>query len=186
MKGVHQSTSHKLDLNLNLYGEQTLLVSVNSLDEEISLNESNRFVQFLKNYYNKSTTTINLNLIDSNINDYVFDKRLEDLRNLFGNYYVGLHFNFEHNQLSSLLVYYSSMVFHSQAIGLNEANSLVMAYETDMRITKIRTFNKPIIIPEKKFDFDSIMNQDDEMILPLCMEFLPFSILDLILGKLNQ
>lgn len=180
----------KLDLNLNLYGKQTLLVRANSIDEQ-SQNTTIHFIQFLENYYNNTTnklTTnkqVNLQLIDTNIGNYVFDKRIEDLRNLVSNYYVALEFNFVANRLRSVLVYYSSMAFHSKAVGLNEVNSLVLAYETDTRLKSIHAVNWPLA-NKNPDDVDSLMALTDSISAEnmfSCLEIMPFTILDVILGK---
>jgi hypothetical protein len=80
-----------------------------------------------------------------NLDDYVLNLRLRDLRNLVNNYFVGMSLSLSNRtaRLSADL-YFSRMAFHSSAAVINEMNNLLLAYITNDSNKTITTYNSPI------------------------------------------
>lgn len=191
---LHMKPLPKLDLNLDIYGPQTLLIAVKCKDRE-SNEKCQAFRSFSEKHY-EHRPKIKLEIFDKadSIGDYIYEQRLKDLRNLVGKYYVGIEFEFANERLESVLIHYSSMVYHSQAVGVNEVNSLLLGFVSDAKINSIKTINWPqsttyitnVNLTQAQVENDEEDDEDEITFSPenifSCYEIPPFTILDVVIG----
>jgi hypothetical protein len=156
---------------MSMYGKQKFVYKINASDKE-TIRRS------LSEYMKSNGRDSLFDLYDTgvqSINDYVFQKREESYDNLIRNYYGGFEIYMDGDLLKTI-GYYSSMVYHSSAAILNEANSFALAYYTGKFNKSIRTVNAPIV---------TSLNLTDEMQATIsqalsCLEFIPFSTVDIL------
>lgn len=179
-----------LELSLDTYGpeRQVLLVSSLAIDTESS-EEAAKFARFAQEVYKQRRNNIHLEILtaeskSSDIGKYIYAKRLEKPVNYIRNYLVGLEFKFAAKKLASVVIYSSSMAHHTQAVGLNEANSLVFAYTTGSVANSIRTINWPKNL-NQTFNIPANLAAGQDLSLTSflsCFEIPPFSIYDIVIG----
>lgn len=180
-----------LELSLDIYGpeRQVLLISSLAIDAESS-EEAVKFARFVQDVYKQRNNNIRLEILttemsnSTDISKYIYAKRLEKPVNYIRNYLVGLEFKFAAKKLASVVIYSSSMAHHTQAVGLNEANSLVFAYTTGSVGNSIRTVNWPKNL-NQTFNIPANMAAGQDLSLTSflsCFEIPPFSIYDIVIG----
>lgn len=193
----------RLELSLDLYpSPQKLVISPTALDSD-SNDQVEKFTRFLSQFYSSRNKSIQLEIyptrsssitIDENDDDegeqpmekYINAKRLEKPLNLARNYYLGFEFKFAAKRLATVVIYYNSLAYHSLAVGLNEANSIIMAYLTGSLANTIRTDNSPRNAERNSFYQSEMMTTMGDEISPSnflsCIEAPPFSVFDVIIG----
>ena len=166
--------TYKMDI-LN-YGKQKLPYSVNDNVLET------QFVNYFENRQIKNSKNSKLielvSVKNMSLNDFVYAKRLSNLKNIYGDYFVGMSLQKdESNELRGIL-YYSTLVFHSAGSILNEMNSFMLAYYTNNSKKSITTINAPVTVLENSssnFSFGQLQVLN-------CIEAMPFSFIDFIDG----
>lgn len=148
-------------------------------------NKSSGGIQ-LEIYPTRSPSTIDDQQLT--MDEFIFAKRLQKPLNLVRNYYLAFEFKFAAKRLSTVVIYYNSIAYHSLAVGLNEANSLLLAYLTGSLANTIRTDNSPRNTERNSFYSNEMFMGDDELSpssFLSCIEAPPFSVFDVIIGLFN-
>jgi hypothetical protein len=147
--------------NLPYYANSSYMIPIDSL---------------LTNFYTKKNRP-GINLVElkyDNISKYVVDKRVQDVKNLASDYYVGMKLNLTESKRLNAQLYYSTLAFHSSAMIVNEYSNLLLAFLTKDFNKKIITFNSPLT------SNDSLYNGDNFVEYLACIDILPISLLNML------
>ena len=172
---TYRKSIPELSLDLKNYGTQILPVRIKN-GEDASLDK------WLNQYFENKAELLFKNELAS-VNKFVYDERMNNLRNFFSNYYAGLDLEeYKKNNLTQVkgVLYYSTLVYHSSATILNEMNSFLLAYYSNNTKKTIKTLNAPITVLN-----DQISNLSlDSLQVLNCIEAIPFSFIDFFDGLL--
>jgi hypothetical protein len=130
----------------------------------------------LSNFYT-ATYRPGVELIDvvgSNVSDYVFQRRKSDVKYLANDFYIGMSLNITDWQKLYGTVYYSTLALHSSAMAVNEIANLYLAFLTKDYQKSIVTYNSPLTAN------DSLYNGDDFLEYLACMDVLPVSLFNML------
>ena len=158
------------ELKISNYGKFNLPYYANSSYSMIPIDS------LLNNFYTKNNRP-GIKLVElkyDNVSKYVLDKRVQDVKNLANDYYVGMKLNLtESNRLYAQL-YYSTLAFHSSAMIVHEYSNLLLTFLTKNYNKKIITFNSPLT------SNDSLYNGDNFVEYLACIDILPISLLNML------
>jgi ATP-binding cassette subfamily A (ABC1) protein 3 len=134
-----------------------------------------------QHFMNRNLNVRLMNVQNDTINNFVLKKRSEKrVENLIYDYLFGFEFKFESKKLDKIFIYYSTMSDHSSGVGLSELSDFLLSFKT----TKSRSI-KTVISPISKLTAESIEHEPDfDLSSSNCIEILPFSILDFLMGIL--
>jgi hypothetical protein len=137
---------------------------------------SANFQNLLSTYYttsNRPGITLQ-NCSYDNVSSVVLQLRKDDVRNLASNYYTGMSFNIVNSTNLYATAYYSTFVYHSPGVVLNEISNLILAYYSSNSLTNtISTTNTPIAS-------SSTLTGNNFVDYLACLDTLPLSILNFI------
>jgi hypothetical protein len=174
-----EQNTKSIDLSVDFYGKRPFRVPIElkSLESAGNENATNAFGKFVESYFQTKTRHTKVERIpqEQNLNKYVLEKRIETFKNTIRDYLFGFVFEFG-SKLENARIYINSMAYHSNGVGLNELNSLLLAYYTNK--TEFRVRNAPI---RAKSEFDVDLKSIDFSFMN-CIETLPFSTLDFQFG----
>ena len=109
------------------------------------------------------------------VNDYVFNLRKADLKNLVFNYYIGASLILMAPNKLNGVIHYSSLAFHSSANMLNEVDNMILAVATNQQGLTITTINSPMAtnntLTNGKNDFLSVLG---------CLDTMPVTLLNFV------
>lgn len=130
----------------------------------------------IESYLNaRFSNAITLEKVSSNLNDYVLDKRKNDIKNLVRNYYMGMSLNLSSADKLYATIYFSSMAYHSSANILNEIDNLILYVASNYTSQyKINTINAPLASNTSLSSSNQLLE-----VLP-CLDTMPFSLLNFI------
>jgi hypothetical protein len=165
--------AYKLDISN--YGNQRVPYSVSSSNKSAKLEET--LLQLFENRIRNLKQRVEfINTGNESVDDYVYSKRLEDLKNLVSDYFVGLSLSLNKNNDIEGVGYYSSLALHSAASILNEIGSLLLAFYSNNPNRSIQTINSPVTV----LDNSTVNLSSIKLDIISCIETMPFSFIDFI------
>jgi hypothetical protein len=169
LNGIPTTLLQNRTLDINDYGTQRLVYSTHG-----PANHSGQIKDLLKIFYDRqSKANVNLIVVDnSSVEQYVFEARKENLRNLYSDFYAAVQLNTSLADQLGVSLFYNTMAYHSSATVLNEVTNLLLAFYNNKSLSKsIKTYNSPIRHIEPIKTFYNLLS---------CYDILPISVFNLI------
>ena len=146
-----------------------------------SVNTSNVSTLISAIYTNSNkpgVSLLNMTAANADLSAYVLSLRKSNTTAFLYDYYLGLSLNLVNITNLQITDYYSTLVYHSAGVILNEMNNILLKYYTNNVAYTLTTINSPLSAAS------SLTSDSTDFVKVLaCIDILPMSLIDFSRGN---